>query len=103
MLHQQFHVLRVIGLAPGLERLDLGQRRLIHGRHQHLVGVVVVRRDAGHHAGDDQPAQMLLVVQRILDAQDATPGVAEQDEVVPIQPERLTDLLHLIDEAVQVP
>ena len=103
MLHQQFHVFRVVGLAPGLERLDLGQHRLVHLRHQHLLGVVVVRRDAGHHAGDDQSAQVLLVVQRVLDGQDAAPGVAEQDEVVPIQPERLTDLLHLIDEAVQVP
>src|SRR5580704_9071879 len=43
------------------------------------------------------------MVQRVLDGQDTAPRMAEQDEVVPIEPERLADLLHLVDEAVEVP
>ena len=39
----------------------------------------------------------------VLGGQDPAPGVTEQHEVVPIQPECLADLLHLVDEPVQVP
>ena len=41
--------------------LDLGQRLLIHRRHQHLVRVGVVCRDACHHVRDDQALEVLLV------------------------------------------
>jgi hypothetical protein len=103
VLGQQLHVLRVLGLGPGLERLDLGQHRLVHLRHQHLFGVGVVGRDAGHHVGDDQPAQVLLVISRVLDRQQPAPRVAVENKVVPVQPERPADLLHLIDEATELP
>jgi hypothetical protein len=33
----------------------------------------------------------------------SAPGVTEQHEVAPVQPERLADLLHLVDEPAQVP
>ena len=46
---------------------------------------------------------MLLVLQRVLGREDAAPGVPEQEEVLPVQPQRLADLLHLVDEARQLP
>ena len=95
---------RGFSVSPArLERLDLGQRSLVHLRHQHLLGVSVVGRDARHHVGDDQPAQVLLVAQGVLDGQDPAPGVAVEHEVVPVQPERPADLLDLVDEPVELP
>src|SRR5437762_10664683 len=46
---------------------------------------------------------MLLIVQRVLDGQQAAPRVAVEDEVAGVQPERPADLLHLIDEAAHLP
>ena len=46
---------------------------------------------------------MLLVPQRVLDREHAAPGVPEQEEVVPVQPQRLADLLDLVHEARQLP
>ena len=103
LLVQQFHVPRVLGVARGLERLDLRQRRLVHLRHQHLLCIGVVGRDAGHHVGDDQPAQVLLMAKGVLDGEDPAPRLAVEDEVVPVQPERQADLLHLVDETVDLP
>ena len=103
LLVQQLHVPGVLDVAAGLERLDLGQRAGVHGRHQHLLGVGVVGRDAGHHVGDHHPAQVLLVVQRVLDGQQPAPRLPVQHESGPVEPERPADLLHLVDEAVQVP
>jgi hypothetical protein len=103
LLVQQFHVPGVGEVPAGLERLDLGEGRLVHPRHQHLLGVGVVGRDAGHHVGNDQPAQMPLVAERVLDRQDPAPGLPVQDEAVPVQAQRAPDLLHLVDESVQIP
>ena len=103
LLVQQLHVPGVLDVAAGFQRLDLGQRTGVHGRHQHLLGVGVVGRDAGHHVGDDHPAQVLLVVQGVLDGQQPAPRLPVKDKIGPVQPERPTDLLHLVHEAVQVP
>src|SRR5436190_1280344 len=103
LLGQQLHVPGVLDLPAGLQRLDLGQRRLVHLRHQHLLGVGVVGGDAGHHVRDDEPPQMLLVVQGVLDGEEPAPRLAVEDEVVPAQPERDADLVYLIDETVQLP
>ena len=103
LVGQQLHVPGVLDVALGLQRLDLGQRLLVHLRHEHLLGVGVVGRDAGHHVGDDEPAQVLLVVQGVLGGEQPAPRLAEEDEVGGVQPERGTDLLHLVDEAVQLP
>jgi tRNA-2-methylthio-N6-dimethylallyladenosine synthase len=46
LLVQQLHVPGVLGISARLKRLDLGQRGLVHGRHQHLLGVGVIGRDA---------------------------------------------------------
>ena len=43
------------------------------------------------------------MVQRVLDGQQPAPRLPVEHEVVPVQPERLADLLHLVDEAVQLP
>ena len=103
LLEEQLHVARVLGVAGRLEGLDLGQLGLVHGRHQDLLGVRVVRRDAGHHVRDDQAAQVLLVGQGVLHGQDAAPGLAVEDEVAGVHAEGLADLLDLADEPVQVP
>src|SRR5262244_496864 len=42
---------------------------------------------------------MSLVLERILESQNAAPRLAEQEEVVPSQAESLADLLHFLDEA----
>ena len=103
MRHQELHVARVLVLLRRLEALDLGQHRLVHRRHQHLRRVLVVGGDARHHVGDDEPLQVLLVLERVLHGQDPAPGVAEQVEVVLAEPERLADLLDLLDEARRSP
>jgi hypothetical protein len=46
---------------------------------------------------------VLLVVQGVLDGEQPAPRLAEQDEVAGVQPERTADLLHLVDEAVELP
>ena len=43
------------------------------------------------------------MAQGVLDREHPAPRLAEEDEVVPVQPEREADLLDLVDEAVQVP
>jgi hypothetical protein len=93
VLVEQLAVTRVPGLPGGSHALDLAKRSLVHRGHQDGLGVPVVRRDAGHHVRDDQPLEVLLVAQRVLDRQDATPGAAEQEEVVGIEPESLAHLL----------
>jgi hypothetical protein len=45
LLVQQLHVPRIVRVARCLQRLDLGQRPLVHLRHEHLLGIRVVRRD----------------------------------------------------------
>ena len=101
VLHEQCFVRRFPGLAVGLHPLDLGQRVLVHGGHQDLLGVGVVGRDAGHHVGDHQADQRLGVGQGVLDGEHAAPGLAVEDEAV--QPQRQADLLDLVDEAVDLP
>jgi len=46
---------------------------------------------------------VLLVTQRVLDRQDAAPGMAEQEEAAGIEPESLAHLLELVDEPVDLP
>ena len=46
---------------------------------------------------------MLLVLERVLDRQRAAPGLPEQVEVGAIEAERLAHLLHLVDEAWDLP
>ena len=46
---------------------------------------------------------MLLVLEGVLDREDAAPGVPEQVEVVLVEPERLADLFDFFDEAWQFP
>ena len=50
--------------------------------------------------GDDHPLEVLLILQRVLDGEDAAPGMPEQEEVVAIQPERDPHLLHFLDVVV---
>src|SRR5262249_58738654 len=47
--------------------------------------------------------QILLIPERVLEREQAAPRVSEQVEVAPVQPERLANLLHFIDEAGQLP
>ena len=96
--HQEFHVARVVGILGRLEPLDLGEGGLVHRRHQHVVRVGVVRGAARHHVRDDQPLEMLLVRERVLEGENAAPRVAEQIEVGAIEVERLADLFELFDE-----
>ena len=103
LLEQQLHVPRVFRLARCLKRLDLGQCRLVHLRHQHLLGVGVVGRHAEHHVGDDKAAQVLLVAQGVLGGEDAAPRLAVEDEIAGVQPECPADLLDFVHEAVKVP
>ena len=44
---------RVLDVPGCFQRLDLSRYRLVHLRHQDLLGIGVVGRDAGHHVGDD--------------------------------------------------
>ena len=74
--HEKLHVARVVVLADRLQRLDLRQGLLVHLRHQHLLGILVVRRDARHHVRDDESPEVLRVLQRVLDGEDAAPRVA---------------------------
>jgi hypothetical protein len=46
---------------------------------------------------------MRLVFQGILHGQDAAPGVTQQEEIVPVQPEGPPHLLHLFDETFHSP
>ena len=46
---------------------------------------------------------MLLVFERVLDGEYSAPGMAEQVEIAPVQPKRLTNLLDFLDEAGYVP
>ncbi len=101
--NQQLHVARVLELSPFLQTFDLGKHRLVHRRHQHFLGVLVVGRDTGHHVGNHEPLEMLLVFQRILDGQNPAPRVPEEVEVLLVEPERLPDLLDFFDEAGRVP
>jgi hypothetical protein len=102
-LGQEFHVSGVAGVAGRLQRLYFGQRCLIHVRHQDLLGVGVIVRDAGHHVGDDESAQVLLMPEGVLDGQDSAPRMAVEDEVAAVEPESTADLLHLVDEAFWLP
>ena len=99
MLHHQFNIPRILVLSSGFKAFDLRQGRLIHGWHQHLLGVLVVGRNAGHHIGDDEALHILLVLERILDGQNTAPRMAEEVEIALIEPQRLPDLLHFLHEA----
>ena len=46
---------------------------------------------------------MLLVLQRIFGGENSAPRVAQQKEVPGVQAECDTDLLHLVDEPVELP
>ena len=63
VLDEQPHLARAFGLPSGFERLDLGERCLVHLRHEHLLGISVIGRDARHHVGDDQAPEVLLVAE----------------------------------------
>ena len=71
--HEQLVVSGVVGVAGGLQSLDLGDRRRVLCRDEHVRRVPVVGRDAGHHVADDQALQLLLVGQRVLDRQQTAP------------------------------
>jgi hypothetical protein len=103
MLHEQFFITRVLGFAGRLQLLDLGEGVLVHLRHQNPRHVLVIGRDAGHHVGNDQALEILLMRQRILQGKQTAPRLAIQEEVVPVQAEGGADLLHLVHEAVDLP
>src|ERR1700691_515464 len=69
--YEQLLIPRVGGLPLGLEPLDLREHVLVHGRHQDVVGVVVVEPGAGHHVGDHQPLELLLVMDGVLHREQA--------------------------------
>ncbi len=50
-----------------------------------------------------KPLDVLLVLQRVLDGEDAAPRMAQEEEVVSAQPQREPHLLDLVDEPVEVP
>ena len=58
-----------------------------------VVGYVFVK--VGSHITNDQALEVLLVFQRIFHAQDPTPGIAQQIEIVFIQAELLPYLFDL--------
>ena len=76
---EELHVARVLVVPLGLEPLDLRESLRVHRRHQDVPRVGVVGRDARHHVGDDEPAQVLLVLQRVLDGEDAAPRLARAE------------------------
>ncbi len=73
VLHQQLHVTRVLVVLRCLERSDFRKDRRIDHRHQHALGIFVVGRDTRHHVGNDQPLQVMLIPQRVLEREDAAP------------------------------
>lgn len=101
--HQQFHVAGLFKLARSFDPLDLREGSLIHLRHQHLFGILVVGGDTGHHVGDDEAFEVLLILESVFHRQDATPGVAEEVEVVFIELERPADLLNLLNKTGGLP
>ena len=103
MRNQQLHIARVPGIARCLEGLDFGQRALVHRRHQDLLGVGRVSGGAGHHVRDHQSAEVLLVSQGILNGQHPAPRLAAEDEVLAAQAKGPANLLHFVDEALQLP
>ena len=103
LLEQQLFVFGVAGFARGFECLDLRQLRLVHGRHEYALGVVVVGGDARHHVGDDHAFDVLLIAQCVFDGENATPGVAEQEEVAGVEAEGDAHLLEFVDEPVDFP
>jgi hypothetical protein len=103
VLEKQRFVRRVVGCARRLQPLDLGESGLVHGRHQDVLGVGVVRAPAGHHVGDHQALEVLLVRQRVLHRQHPAPRLPDHHEVVRVEPEREAHLLDLADEPVDRP
>ena len=74
VLHQELHEARVLIILRSFERLDLGKRRLIHRGLQDLLCVVVVLLAAGHHVGDDEALEVLLMGEGVFHRQDSAPG-----------------------------
>ncbi len=103
VLAEQLHVTGVIVRLGGLERLELGQHLRIHRGHQHVGGVVAVGRVAGHVVRDDQPFEVLLVRESVLDGQQAAPGLAVEEEVVGIESQSSPHLLDFVDKALDGP
>lgn len=99
MLHEQFHVAGLLVFVGSFQFLDLGQGFLVHLGHKHVFRIFVVGGDAGHHVGDDQAFEMLLVLESVFHRQDAAPGMTEQVEVTLVELECLADLFHFFDEA----
>jgi hypothetical protein len=81
ILHHDLLVSGIVVLLPGFKGIEL---RDLFGGEQVLLeggGALEIGLGSGGHIGDDETAEMLLVVERILDGEDAAPGVAVEDEV----------------------
>jgi len=91
------------GVVRLLDGPDLRERVLVHRRGEYLLCVRGVGRRARHHVGDDEPAQLVLVRERVFDREDAAPRVAVENEVAPVQTERLPDLFDLVHETIEFP
>ena len=103
VLHQKFLIFRLGILLRGFKLFDTRKGSLVHGRHEDLTCVTVVGRNRRHHVGDDDALDVSAIAKRIFHSQDATPRVAEQEEVGVVQAQGNSHLLDLIDEAVEIP
>ena len=94
ILHHDLLVSGIVVVLLGFKSIEL---RDLFGGEQVLLeggGALEVGLGSGGHIGDDETAEMLLVVERVLDGEDASPGVAVEYEV--FEAEAAADLFDLL-------
>ena len=101
VFHHDAFVLGVVVVLFGFERVESGEflrreKRVLEGDAALDSGL-----DAGCHVGDDEAAEMLLVLERVVDSKHAAPGVAIENEVV--EAKAAADFFDLFDVAGQGP
>ena len=71
--HQQFHVARIAEILVLFDGSDFGQDLGIHLFRKDFGGVFPIFGGTGHHVGNDESFEVLLVFEGVFHGQNATP------------------------------